>query len=190
MSEEVALKGPLQIDSIELPGGGRIGLTHCPGRRGIDGAGREWRRDLASDLAAIGAWHASVVVTLIEPHEFDTLGVPDLKRQIDAQPYQWHHVPIPDMQPPGAESMAAWTRVEPALADAIREGKRVLFHCAAGLGRTGTMVARLLVDQFGLTPEKAIETVRQHRKGTIETPEQEAFVAGGATGSASGYRFE
>lgn len=180
MSRKEAPSGPLHIDSIELPGGGRIGLTHCPGRRGADGAGRAWQRDLAADLAAIEAWQASVVVSLIEPREFVKLGVPDLAARMQAQPFDWHHVPIPDMQPPGAEAMAAWREVEATLTVAIGDGKRVLVHCAAGLGRTGTMVARLLVDRFGFTPERAVATVRMHRQGTIETPEQEAFVAGAA----------
>lgn len=179
MSGKDAPSGPLHIDSIQLPGGGRIGLTHCPGRRGVDGAGRQWRRDLAADLAAIEAWQASAVVTLIEPHEFGKLGVPDLAGKMQAQPFDWHHVPIPDMQPPSPETMAAWREVEQKFVAAIREGGSVLVHCAAGLGRTGTMVARLLVDQFGYTPERAIETVRAHRKGTIETLEQEVFVAEG-----------
>lgn len=160
---------PLRIDSIALVSGGLIGLVHCPGRNG---------RDLAADLAAIEAWHARVVVTLIEAGEFARLGVADLDARMRQRRFIWHHVPIPDMQPPDAAGVAAWSIAEPDLAEALRRGERVLLHCAAGLGRTGMMAARLLVDQIGCTPDAAIATVRAHRPGAIETTEQEAFVTG------------
>ena len=49
-------------------------------------------------------------------------------------------------------------------------------HCAAGLGRTGTLAAQLLVLQ-GVAPDEAILRVRQARPGTIETPAQEQAVS-------------
>jgi ADP-ribosylglycohydrolase len=44
-----------------------------------------------------------------------------------------------------------------------------------GLGRTGTIAARLLVE-FGVDPEKAIREIRMARPGSIETREQEEYV--------------
>jgi protein-tyrosine phosphatase len=176
MSDENAPTGVLHIDGIVLPGGGCIGLTHFPGRRGTDGIGRDWRRDLDADFAAIADWRASALVTLVEETEFATYGAGDFAARVRRQPFQWHHIPIPDMQTPSAEALKHWQQLAPQFAQSIRRGERVVVHCAAGLGRTGMMVARLLVDQFGYQPEAAIEVVRAHRPGTIETPRQEAFV--------------
>ncbi len=63
----------------------------------------------------------------------------------------------------------------PELRRRLAEGARVLIHCRAGLGRTGTVAARLLVEH-GLEPEAAILRVRQSRPGAIETAGQEAYV--------------
>jgi ADP-ribosyl-[dinitrogen reductase] hydrolase len=54
-------------------------------------------------------------------------------------------------------------------------GHDVLVHCRGGLGRAGTIAARLLVE-LGMEPAEAIARVRAVRPGAIETPEQERFV--------------
>ena len=75
---EPGLTGPLVITPVAIPGAGTLGLTHCPGRHHVDGAGRRWRRELSRDLTAVQHWNADAIITLIEDHEFSVLGVPDL----------------------------------------------------------------------------------------------------------------
>ena len=89
---------------------------------------------------------------------------------------RWLHVPIADLQVPGAATLAAWQAQRGALREALQRGDKVLVHCAFGLGRTGMLVARLLVDS-GLAPDDAIRRVRAARPGTVETAAQAAFVA-------------
>lgn len=51
----------------------------------------------------------------------------------------------------------------------------VAINCQAGLGRTGTMAACIMVDQ-GMTAQQAIDHVRQCRDRSIESRAQEEFV--------------
>lgn len=168
----------LRIDTVEVASG-LVGLVHCPGRSGTDGTGQRWQRDLNEDLAALEAWGATVVVSLLEVHEFEALGVPEFAAAVRARRFAWHHVPIPDMQTPGPVAAAAWQRSGRHVLQALNRGERVVFHCAAGLGRSGMLVAKLLAD-LGMPPPEAIALVRRRRPGAIETAAQEAFVADSA----------
>ena len=170
-----ALTGPLRIDALPLPGAGTLGLCHCPGRNGTDGKGRVWRRELGADFSALEAWGATLLVSFVESHEFAKLGVPGFAPAAGTRRFAWHHVPIPDMRAPQAATLEAWARSGPQVIAALRRGERVALHCAAGMGRTGSMAAKLLV-AFGVPAEDAILQVRAVRPGTIESAEQEAFV--------------
>jgi atypical dual specificity phosphatase len=53
----------------------------------------------------------------------------------------------------------------------LADGGRVLAHCYAGIGRTGTVLASRLVWQ-GLSVEEAVRTVRSQEPRAIQTAEQ------------------
>jgi ADP-ribosyl-[dinitrogen reductase] hydrolase len=166
---------PLEIDSVIAPGGnGRIGMTICRGKTQSGAMTGDWARDLALDLDAIRAWGASVIVNLIEDHAMVALGVQDTEERLPAG-IAYLRLPIPDFGVPGAAWEARWAKEGPLLIDRLHAGQNVLLHCKGGLGRTGMIAARILVE-MGLSAEQAIKSVREARPGTIETAAQEAYV--------------
>lgn len=165
---------PLRIDTLPA-GAGEIGITFCPGKQGPGGADFAWRRDLEQDLDALAGWGARAVVTLIEDFEFGLLGVPALGRRVQARGMEWLHLPIADLQAPDARFEDGWRAAGPRLVQHLRARGRIVLHCRGGLGRSGTVCARLLVE-LGETPAQAILRTRQARPGAIETPGQEQYL--------------
>jgi len=87
----------------------------------------------------------------------------------------WHHLPIVDVRPPGEAFERQWQEVGPQLRSRLRAGGRVVVHCRGGLGRAGTVAARLLVE-LGMAPIEAIRRVRAVRPGAIQTGAQQDHV--------------
>jgi protein-tyrosine phosphatase len=167
---------PLRIAFVSVGSGfGQIGLTLCPGKYDPYAMSGSWDRDLAADLDEIRAWGAAAVVTLLEPLEFELLRVRQLGQEVTRRGMSWFHLPIVDGGTPGDEFERAWATAGEELCTMLRNGLHVLIHCRGGLGRAGTISARLLVE-LGFEPLTAIATVREVRPGAIETLRQERFV--------------
>ncbi|MGH2598827.1 MAG: ADP-ribosylglycohydrolase family protein, partial [Dehalococcoidia bacterium] len=206
---------PLRIDFVPAgPTGGAIGMTLCPGKHQTYGHTGSWQRDLAIDLGAIRDSGAVALVSLMEGAELEGVQVHPGSLQAGARALglEWHHLPVRDVSVPDDAFEDGWAYAGPRLHDHLRCGRRIVVHCLGGLGRTGTVAARLLIEG-GVDPDVAIRAVRVARPGAIETLEQERYVRqcratrvhggalslaeravgcllGGAVGDAFGYAVE
>jgi protein-tyrosine phosphatase len=72
-------------------------------------------------------------------------------------PFRWMLVPMRNFGLP--DDPAGFRRDIAGIAQSVRSGERVLLHCAAGLGRTGTAAACLL-KALGIDEQDALRRVR------------------------------
>ena len=208
MQTKTSLTHPLKIDAMPC-GGGLLGMTLCPGKQAESYFGGQWERDLALDMGVIVDWGASTLVSLMEDHEFPKFGVPDLGDVAEAAGLEWHWLPIRDVHAPDERFERLWTYSGHILRRKLASGERIVLHCRGGLGRTGTVAARLAIE-CGVAPEEALLRVRKARPRTVESG-QESYVLrqqavssddryyadrvlgcllGGAVGDALGYEVE
>ena len=174
--KKTSITHPLRIDSVSPGDGlGRIGMTLCPGKYDETALTGFWHRDLARDLDAVRAWGAAAVITLLEPEELVLLRVPSLGREVEKRDMRWINLPIVDGSRPDQEFEQRWNSTGKEVRATLHKGSNVLVHCRGGLGRAGTIAARLLVE-MGADPVSAMAKVRKARPGAIETSTQEQFV--------------
>ncbi|EDP66150.1 ADP-ribosylation/Crystallin J1 [alpha proteobacterium BAL199] len=129
----------------------------------------------SDDPSAIAAWGADKVLGLTKPEESAGLGVPDLAGHLASAGLAWRNAPIEDFAAPDDRFNEAWPALRDCLIGRLNGGEKVLVHCRAGRGRSGTIVAALLI-AGGLAPDDAIGAVRSARPGAIETTDQEAWL--------------
>ena len=168
---------PLQVDDVSPGDGfGRIGITLCPGKKQPGAQSGAWNRDLGLDLDEIQRCGATAVISLITDEEMECLQVSGLRDAVEERHMEWWHLPIPDVKPPGPEFESGWKVAGEAIRDRLHMGFNVLVHCKGGLGRAGTVAARLLVE-LGGNWEDAIRKVRDARSDdAIETEAQERHI--------------
>jgi ADP-ribosyl-[dinitrogen reductase] hydrolase len=166
----------LEINVVAVPGvAGLIGMCACPGGRRAHAADFDAELDLGRDLQTVREFGARLLVTLMEERELSMLGVHALPIAARRVGLEWKHLPIIDMSVPTAVFEHRWETVGEELRAALSAGEHVVLHCYAGLGRTGTIAAKLLIE-FGLQPAQAVAAVRGARVGAIQTRQQEKYV--------------
>ncbi|HOX38787.1 MAG TPA: dual specificity protein phosphatase 23 [Candidatus Brocadiia bacterium] len=114
-----------------------------------------------NDLEFLRDQAISAIVSLTE--------TPLSKTLLDEFAFHYLHLPIPDFEAPSQEQIDAFVAF---VDEALSRNEKVAVHCAAGYGRTGTMLACYLV-YAGSEADDAINEVRARRPGSIETSRQE-----------------
>lgn len=167
---------PIRVDWVATAlWPGRLGLTFAPGKKGpsLLQPGVQHKRNLAEDFQQLRAQGMNTVVSLLEPAEYELLGIADYAAEAKSQNIEVLTCPVPDRCAPSDGPTFADT-VQLVLGKLL-DGQNVVLHCRGGLGRAGTLAACLLIE-MGLEAESAIQKVREARPGAIETGAQVEFI--------------
>lgn len=151
-----------------LRGPGRLGLTCSPGSE-------ERTRD--ADLDSLAEAGVELLVCLQEVHELRWMAPPETLEErrsaVEARGMRFEHAPIEDYTAPDMESAR---RLVAKMCAALDEGRAVVVHCWAGLGRAGTAAACVLIAR-GSTARDALSLVRRVRPGAVQSRVQEDLIA-------------
>ncbi|HEY9723521.1 MAG TPA: dual specificity protein phosphatase family protein [Oscillatoriaceae cyanobacterium] len=119
--------------------------------------------ELSADLDYLASEGITHIVTLTE---FALELPPD-------SVFENHHLPVIDFAAPEHTQTLRFCEL---MDRAEKAGQRVVVHCLAGIGRTGTFIAAYLMWRDGLTARQALSRVRGIRKEYVQSVEQEGYL--------------
>ena len=154
----------------------RSASHYARGRSQRDALSGSWEREMRIDIRAVKSWGATAWLNLLTITEMLDLKVGNLEVAVKGSGIRYYHFPIEDGGIPDLTFEKLWNTSGPHLREELLQGGKILIHCKGGLGRSGMIAARLLVELGTMTSEEAIRRVRVSRPGAIETREQERHV--------------
>ncbi len=148
---------------------GQLWISHYPGKIGME----DKIIQAEIDLLELKKKNIDTVVSLLEKKELKPLNVSTLFEVIKKHKFTHYYFPIKDKSVP--KKNVELNRLLNDLSFKIRQNKKILLHCNAGLGRSG-LIAALLCKKLGIS-ENPISYIRKHRPGSIETKDQEKMIS-------------
>jgi len=134
--------------AIDLPPPARLALTSMPGRF------EPWPEFVARSRSERVEFALCLTprdeIARLSPQYYDAI-------ERGTLPFRWFNAPMADFGLPA--DLAQYRLGIEQAASALRGGECVLLHCAAGVGRTGTTAACLLMN-LGLARADALQRVR------------------------------
>ena len=126
-------------------------------------------------LAASGLPSSAAQIRWLERNGIDTI----LTLRESPLPDDWFkgssidhkHISMADHAPPTPDKLKT---VADEIDLQLREGKNVLVHCLAGVGRTGSSISAYMIMYQGKTAAEAIEALRAMRPGSVERNQEKA----------------
>lgn len=139
---------------------GRIGICRMPRTR--------------ADVLAVLDWRPSLVVSMTQAAEMAGFAALAFHETLARAGIGWRHFPVGDFGVPERGADGAWAALSAAIHAALDRGGGALLHCRAGLGRSGMVAMRLLVER-GVPADAALRQMRSARPGAVETEAQAAW---------------
>ncbi len=113
-------------------------------------------------------WRLEADLKFLKDVEIDT--IVNLEEYVwDYDGFRVKHIPIKDFKAPRLADIEEFVMF---IDGEIREGRQVVVHCYAGMGRTNLMLAAYLV-YLGMEPENALNLVKEKRPYYAVNEEQE-----------------
>ncbi|MBE0688435.1 MAG: dual specificity protein phosphatase family protein [Anaerolineaceae bacterium] len=116
----------------------------------------------------------SKVVILVEEFEWWQRANVDLLTLYNANNIEILHYPVEDFNIP--TDLNSYLEAVQQVIFWARSGENIAIHCFAGIGRTGTFLTAMAVDNFGWSPLEAVLWIRQFIPGAVENETQLKFV--------------
>ncbi len=129
--------------------------------------GGDW---LESEMSSMRREGVDILVSLLTPEESSELDLTNEATACAEAGIEFRNYPIPDRETPS--SLEAFRAFVTELHQESQNGKSIVAHCRAGIGRSSLLIASLLTLN-GSSAEQAFEAISKARGLEVpDTPEQ------------------
>jgi protein-tyrosine phosphatase len=167
----------VRVDLYEMPwpGPGRLSTMARP-------RGGDWLDD---EMTAVRSQGVDVLVSLLELVEAAELGLASERRAAEAAGVTFIGLPIPDRSVPSRSEFLALVE---KVAELLAAGRHVAVHCRAGIGRSSTVAAGVLL-RAGMTPDEVWPAMSKARGLAVpDTAAQKSWVEDVILADGHGHR--
>jgi protein-tyrosine phosphatase len=128
---------------------------------------------LAGEMTALREAGVDVLVSALTPDEVEEAGLAQEAHYAALAGLRFVSVPVEDMSVPGHEDVLPALKL---LARELGEGRHLVAHCWAGIGRSSLLAASLMVLN-GMVPDEAWRRISEARGCTVpETTAQRDWI--------------
>lgn len=153
-------------DTLTLDNGAKLIFTPCPGSK---------EASLEESVLTLKQAGTSMLLTLMYDHEIAENNIEQLPTICAEHNIAWLQLPILDDEAPAQEFEAQWALHKDAIINAINNQQTIVVHCKGGTGRTGLVIALILL-AYGWPSASIIEQVQLIRpKALINTHQLNYF---------------
>ena len=161
-----------EIFEIRKVGAGLLSVMPCPRATHLE-----------QDLNVLVQRRVDRVVSLLETEEAAHLGLAEEAAACKKLGMAFTSFPVRDMHPPA--NLRRFRQLSTQLHEELQQGKNIVIHCYAGIGRTGVLSGSILI-RSGMSPRDAIELMSTIRgRNMPQTQEQYDFLLAEAEAPAA-----
>ncbi|MFB0980804.1 MAG: tyrosine-protein phosphatase [Alteromonadaceae bacterium] len=138
------------FETLTLENGAKLIFTPCPGTKLVG---------LEASIEQLKAKGTSMLITLMFDEEMATNDLLSLPHLCHQQQVNWLQLPIVDDEAPSELFESQWEKYKPTILNELNNKGVVAIHCKGGTGRTGTVIALLLL-ALGWPVDKIVREVQ------------------------------
>ena len=154
------------FDTLTLDNGAKLIFTPCPGTK---------QASLEESVITLKQTGTSMLLTLMYDHEIANNNIEQLPTICAEHDISWLQLPILDDDAPDKEFEAQWLQHKEAILNALKNQATIAVHCKGGTGRTGLVIALILL-AYGWPAARIVEHVQLIRpKALINTQQLNYF---------------
>ena len=159
------MKNTHPFDSLALDNGAKLIFTPCPGTKGAD---------LSASVDTLQAAGASLIISAMHDEELIKNHAQTLPKECQAREMQWRQLPIIDDRAPEQAFEQVWSQYKDHLVELLKQGQSIAVHCKGGSGRTGLIIALLLIE-LGWSAQQVVESVQKVRPNALKNDYQRNY---------------